>query len=201
MPQTERNWIERYLRARERFFAYGFDSVLKNLFTGDVAEQENPPRLLAPVLLAVVSGLPVVTRMLYESGSCSNTELFRLRTELRRLNSPDFVKVYMTYVGEIVSVFGVDVASCSGRYATKPVKSSARYLRKVCRTPRSLKSSCGLVISRCMVVCRQRHRDAAYEELQLRQPLKNYVMFSDLTDPHYGQDETEGDEEDTEDSS
>ena len=201
LPQTEQNSIETYLRNRDLNFAFGFHSELQNLFTGGVAEKENPPRLLAPVLLAVISGLPVVTRMLYESGSCSNTELFRLHMKLRRLQSPGCIMEYMTYVGEIVSDFGIDLASCSGRYTNERVKAAARYLWKVCRTPRSLKSSCRLVISRCMVVCRQRHRDAAYAELLLPQPLKNYVMFSDLTDPDYGQHETEGDEEDTDDSS
>ena len=65
----------------------------------------------------------------------------------------------------------------------------------VCSTPRSLKSSCRLVISRCVTVRRQRHRDATYAQLPLTEELRNYVMFSDLTDPDYGQHETEEDEE------
>ena len=41
----------------------------------------------SPVLLAVSRGLPVVTRMLYESGSCSYTESFKLRTDLPAISS------------------------------------------------------------------------------------------------------------------
>ena len=77
---------------------------------------------------------------------------------------------------------------------TESVTASPRYLI-VSSTPPSLKSSCLLVISRSVTVSRQRHRDATYAQLPLTEELRNYVMFSDLTDPGYGQRETEGDEE------
>ena len=159
----------------------------------------------SPVLLAVSRGLPVVTRMLYESGSCSYTELFNLRTYLPAISSRnrghDLRNIF--YFDVLLAVIADDSIF---RYPLqkenrKSLEASVRYLVKVCSTPRSLKSSCRLVISRCVTVRRQRHRDATYAQLPLTEELRNYVMFSDLTDPDYGQHETEEDEEDTDDNS
>ena len=150
----------------------------------------------SPVLLSVFRGLPVVTRMLYESGSCSYKELFRLATfPWNRAH-----KLHQTLQYDMMEVFWASYNNTIQLdYLLKPdrksVEASARYLMKVCSTPRSLKSSCRLVISRCVTVRRQRHRDATYAQLPLTEELRNYVMFSDLTDPDYGQRETEGDEE------
>ena len=155
---------------------------------------------LYPVVLAVWCGLPAVARMLYESGLCSYKELFELRPLLTDKSS----RIWSTfYTSETLLINGVYVLGhnysrqkyCSGEGATAAVKAAADYLMKVCSTPRSLKSSCRLVISRCVTVRRQRHRDATYAQLPLTEELRNYVMFSDLTDPGYGQHETGGDEE------
>ena len=148
---------------------------------------------MSPLVLAVLRGLPVVTRMLYESGSCSYSELLRLRTKLPQMIRGESWKGY-----SVRRIFPPRVTSSELKHRSKSVKSSARYLMKVCTTPRSLKSSCRLVISRCVKVRRQRHRDAVYAQLPLSQEMRNYVMFSDLTDPDYGKDEIEGDEEDSE---
>ena len=72
--------------------------------------------------------------------------------------------------------------------STESLETSVRYLMKVCTAPRSLKSSCRLVISRCVKVRRQRHREVTYAQLPLSEEMKNYVMFSDFTDPDYGTD-------------
>ena len=150
--------------------------------------------LWSPVLLSVFRGLPVVTRMLYESGSCSYKELFRLAIyPLHRAH-----KLHHRFQYEMLHVFRMSFGNIEQLdYLSKPdrksVKTSARYLIKVCNTPRSLKSSCRLVISRCVTVRRQRHRDATYAQLPLTEELRNYVMFSDLTDPDYGQHETDPD--------
>ena len=164
------------------------------------------PPLLSPVLLAVLHGLPVVTRMLYESGSCSNKELSRLLKDLReiishRFNSGGYRSLYKAYFFEVTTVIEGEGKNCVMEYGSKSVAASAHYLMKVCSTPRTLLSSCRLVISRCISVCRQRHRDAAYAELLLPQPMTNYVMFSDLSDTDYGQHEIAEDETDTDDNS
>ena len=165
-----------------------------------------PKLFLSPVLLAVFRGLPVVTRMLYESGSCSNTELFKLCTYRQGvIHITGFPSKYISlcgaYAREAVSVLVRTAGNCIAKCADNFVTAAVVYLMNVCSTPRSLKSSCRLVISRCVTVCHQRHRNATYAQLPLTEELRNYVMFSDLTDPDYGQDETEGDEKDTHDNS
>ena len=154
--------------------------------------------LWSPVLLAVFRGLPVVTRMLYESGSCSYTESFKLRTYLPAIFSKnrgrDLQETFRIQVPVDVRIYQGIFANRLQKQNRKSVEASVRYMMKVCNTPRSLKSSCRLVISRCVTVRRQRHRDATYAQLPLTEELRNYVMFSDLTDPDYGQHETEEDE-------
>ena len=157
-------------------------------------------RRLYPVKMAVLCGLPAVARMLYESGSCSYKDLFQLRPFLTDMSSRTWNAYYINeiFFAEARYVLGHDHWSQIRRSkggATPAVKAVADYLMKVCSTPRSLKSSCRLVISRCVTVRRQRHRDATYAQLPLTEEVRNYVMFSDLTDPGYGQHETEGDEE------
>ena len=149
---------------------------------------------LYPVKLAVWCGLPAVARMLYESGLCSYKDVFQLRPFLTAKSSGTGTTYY---IGGMIwtddDYFPVlDYRTekyCSGKGATAAVKAAADYLMKVCSTPRSLKSSCRLVISRCVTVRRQRHRNATYAQLPLTEELRNYVMFSDLTDPDYGQHE------------
>ena len=169
---------------------------------GTDAERE---KRLYPVKLAVECGLPAVARMLYESGLCPYTDLFKLRPFLTHMSSGTrSTYTYQTFFINDVHVLGHNYSRekyCSGEVATAAVKAAADYLMKVCSTPRSLKSSCRLVISRCVTVRRQRHRDATYAQLPLTEELRNYVMFSDLTDSDYGQHETEGDEENTDDNS
>ena len=167
---------------------------------------DNYARRFYPVKQAVECGLPVVTRMLYESGLCSYKVLFKLRPLLTywSLGAWSSYSTKQTFFINDLYGLGHDYSRqkyCSKGGATAAVKAAADYLRKVCSTPRSLKSSCRLVISRCVTVRRQRHRDATYAQLPLTEELRNYVMFSDLTDPDYGQHETEGDEENTDDNS
>ena len=163
----------------------------------------------SPFVLAVIRGLRVVMRMLYEAGSCSYTELFRLRTQLQVVgDSEPWVRQSQRwmFLDEVRSIYfctdcSDEMRNPIDKQSSKSMKLSDRYLMKVCTTPRSLKSSCRLVISGCVKVRRQRHRDAVYAQLPLSREMRNYVMFSDLTDPDYGQDETDGDEEHTDDNS
>ena len=151
----------------------------------------------SPVLLAVSRGLPVVTQMLYESGSCSYTESFKMRTQLPAIVSTnrghDLQETFHFHVWIAVNIYRGIFVNLLQKQNRKAVEASVRYLMKVCSTPRSLKSSCRLVISRCVTVRRQRHRDATYAQLPLTEEMRNYVMFSDLTDPDYGQHETDPD--------
>ena len=154
---------------------------------------------LSPLVLAVMRGLPVVTKMLYESGSCSNTELFRLQAQLVEVvyaEPSEDPSLRWMFLNIIYSWEFED--SVRKPVARSAVLSSARYVLEVSATPRSLQSACRLVISRCVNVRRQRHRDGVYAQLLLPPSLKNYVMFSDLTDPGYGQHETDGGEEHSE---
>ena len=73
-----------------------------------------------------------------------------------------------------------------GRSFCYDVTTDLPYLRKVATTPRSLRSACRLVISHCLDVRGKRHQDVEY--LDLEESLKDYVMFSDLTDPDFGKD-------------
>ena len=110
---------------------------------------------LSRVLLAVFLGLPVVTRMLYESGSCSYTELFKLRTYLLGIiyttGFPSkYISLYGAYAREAVSGLGRTAGNCIEKCADNFVTAAVVYLMKVCSTPRSLKSSFRLVISLCV---------------------------------------------------
>ena len=172
---------------------------MRNYFLGTRTHDDYTRRLYS-VKMAVWCGLPAVARMLYESGLCSYTDLFKLRPFLTDMSSGTRSTYYtnQTFFIKDVFVLGHNYSRqkyCSGEGTTAAVKAAADYLMKVCSTPRSLKSSCRLVISRCVTVRRQRHRDATYAQLPLTEKMRNYVMFSDLTDPDYGQHETEGDEE------
>jgi ankyrin repeat protein len=156
---------------------------------------------LSPFVLAVMRGLPVVTKILYESGSCSNTELFRLQAQLVEVvyaepsEDPSLRRMFLESINDYRSDLRGFVRKPVARSA---VLSSARYVLEVSATPRSLQSACRLVISRCVNVRRQRHRDGVYAQLLLPPSLQDYVVFSDLTDPGYGQHETDGGEEHSE---
>jgi hypothetical protein len=163
-----------------------------------------------PLLLAVVGGLHVVAHMLYESGSCSPTELLHLYQQLLDLSDPD------TDSGRRLLESTCDFLKCCAggqqinpterpqRYGelNKNIKICLPYLKEMVRTPRSLKSTCRLAISRCLTVRCRRERAVLQLTLPVRTPtgeldtdnvvpkeleldIKNYLLFSDLTDPDY----------------
>ena len=151
----------------------------------------NSVRLLSsPLLLAVMRGLPVVTRMLYESGACSNTQLFRLQPTLLQLTDP----WRNTELGEEFQRTVEDVYSHVRSAADRPqqadqvcVQQCVRYLVEVSASPRSLQSLCRHVISHCLTLRKRRAEDA--NRLPLQACMKRYVAFADLTDPDYGRDD------------
>ncbi|KAK7504017.1 hypothetical protein BaRGS_00004749 [Batillaria attramentaria] len=60
------------------------------------------------------------------------------------------------------------------------------YLRSVATTPRRLESICRLVISHHLGVSKPRIRQRKMKKLPLPTRFKNYVIFTDLTDPIFG---------------
>jgi hypothetical protein len=154
--------------------------------------------ITSPLLLAVVRGLHVVAHMLYESGSCSPTELLHLYEELQELSDPD------TDSGRRLLELTHDEwggAERRKRYEklTNNITTFLPYLKEMVSTPRSLVSTCRLVISRCLTVHRRRKRavrqltlpvrsttgELVSVKLPLPEGVKNYLLFSDLTDPDY----------------
>jgi hypothetical protein len=165
----------------------------------------------SPLLLAVVRGLHVVAHMLYESGSCSPTELLHLYEQLEELSYPDtdsgrrLLESINTPVERWRNVQAI-LAERRQRYdeLTNNIMTCLPYLKEMVSTPRSLVSTCRLVISRCLTVRRRRKRAVRQltlpvrsttgevvseklipKKLPLPEGLKNYLLFSDLTDPDY----------------
>ncbi|KAL8599892.1 hypothetical protein ACOMHN_016237 [Nucella lapillus] len=139
--------------------------------------------VVSPFLLSLMHGLPAGSRMLHESGSCSNAELFQLQIQLPDLVNP------LTKEGERLRKVFHQRMICHGSadfmsqyYLLQwNLQTALPLLREVASTPRSLKSSCRLVISRCLDIRRKRHKDI--QRLPLIPELKDYLMFLDVTDP------------------
>jgi hypothetical protein len=133
------------------------------------------PPFTSPFLRAIVKGLPVVAHMLYESGSASNAELF---------------KVYKTVLDAEDCSQQVEDEDNQEDYVTlfSHCKAFRPELEKMVTTPRSLQSLSRQTISHCLDPRGRLQRDVEYLPV-LSQQMKRYVMFEDLTDPDYGQDE------------
>jgi hypothetical protein len=176
--------------------------------------------ITSPLLLAVVRGLFVVAQMLYESGSCSPSELLHLYEQMLELSDFD-TDIGGTLIRSInKTIVRRDDEDYSGEYNDDQVIFNERrqryekliknittflpYLKEMVTTPRSLVSTCRLVISRCLTVRRRRERAVRqltlpvryttgelvsekliHKKLPLPEGLKNYLLFSDLTDPDY----------------
>jgi hypothetical protein len=160
----------------------------------------------SPLLLAMVRGRNVVAHMLYESGSCSPTELLHLYEQLLELSDPDTDsgRQLLESINQPIRSWRYDQTELLRRYQelTKNILTFLPCLKQMVSTPRSLKSTCRLVISRCLTVHRRRERailqltlpvrtttgdlDTENEVLpELELSIKNYLLFSDLTDPDY----------------
>jgi hypothetical protein len=160
----------------------------------------NDSVITSPLLMAVVSGLYVVAHMLVESGSCSPRELLQLYEQLLELSDSD------TDRGRKLLTSCRWPMESQKRYVevTKNITTFLPYLKEMVSTPRSLVSTCRLVISRCLTVRRRRERAVRQltlpvrsttgqqipetlmpNKLPLPEGVKNYLLFSDLTDPDY----------------
>jgi hypothetical protein len=132
------------------------------------------PVFTSPFLHAIVKGLPVVAQMLYESGSASNAELFKVYKTV--LDSEDCSQQVAYWCEE-------DYVKCFRR-----CKAFLPELEKMATTPRSLQSLSRQTISHCLDPRGRLQR--AVEYLPVLSPqMKRYVMFEDLADPDYGMDE------------
>ena len=136
--------------------------------------------ITSPFLLAVVRGMPVVAHMLYESGSCSYSELLHLYTVLLDLSDP-----HTEHGKRFLEIMEPWYSENQQRYDTfmNTLTTFLPYLREMASTPRSLVSTCRLVISHCLTVRRRHERDV--QDLDLTDRMKDFLLFSDLTDPDY----------------
>ncbi|KAK7483585.1 hypothetical protein BaRGS_00025138 [Batillaria attramentaria] len=121
-----------------------------------------PNRLMAsgrsPMYWAVRLRSRAITEMMYESGSCSSKEL--------------------RYIAHAWS--HPDIPICADQVA---------YVSMIASTPRSLQSACRLVISHHIGACSPSRREERVKQLPVLSPkMKNYVLFSDLTDPDFGKE-------------
>jgi hypothetical protein len=125
------------------------------------------PHALSPFMSALQSSRFTLADALYESGSCSNEELFDTVNEVEAASvGPSFFTMwsrleYMSILNESGNTQHMNI------------------LRDKATTPRRLESLCRLAISHSLDVRGRRERDV----LQLRLPelIKNYVLFTDLT--------------------
>ena len=149
--------------------------------------------LSSPLLLAVMRGLPLVTQMLYESGACSYSELFRLQATLQALNDPEKSTVLEEEYQKTVDDIYRHVRSDDDKPAKAEkvsVRQCVQYVLEVFTTPRSLLSMCRHAISHCLKLHKRRATDV--NQLPLKGYMKRYVVFDDLTDPDYGWHDTCG---------
>ena len=184
----------------------GFDDT-HNIDSDDIHSMTSDAydtMMSSPTLLAVMRGLPLVTQMLYESGACSYRELFRLQRFLRHLlhtDSAEAEELELEFYNTVSRVYehadnfpapdgepdymDVDIEEAD----PERVQECARYLQEAFLHPRSLKSTCRLVISHCLKLHDKREEDVG--QLPLEPAMRRYVMFSDLTHADFGlQDDT-----------
>ena len=133
--------------------------------------------------------------MLYESGACSYRELFRLQRSQLHADPTKAEELDDEFYNTMCCVFerAADFPPPDGEdedmdvdieeLDTERVQECAGYLKKMSHHPRSLKSTCRLVISHCLKLHAKREEDV--EQLPLEPAMKRYVMFSELTHPDY----------------
>ena len=186
---------------------HGADGVFADVYVcGGVEDLENVDRhtMSLPTLLSVMRGLLVVTQMLYESGACVHRDLFTMQAQLNHMADPNaqdqHYKQLCNFQRErewIGCCYGYGFDGEEEIHSSSRVKlinKCARYVLDVSSSPRSLKSTCRLVISRCLKPGPSRVTDI--HQLPVYDSLKQYLMFDDLVNLPPDQDETDnsGDE-------
>lgn len=95
-----------------------------------------------------------IANMLYESGACSSSQLYKLHADFAEWNLRS---------DKFLAAFG----------------KMSDFLEKMTSTPRSLQSACRLVISHRVGIGSTRQENVKH--LPLPETLKNYMLFSDVT--------------------
>jgi hypothetical protein len=102
-----------------------------------------------------------------------------------------FVMTFLPYLQEIVyesrsleSACHLGISQWEYHMLMKNITTFLPCFKAMVSTPRSLKSTCRLAISRCLKNHLRREK-AVLHLSTLDDAMKNYLLFSDLTDPHY----------------
>ncbi|KAL8570761.1 hypothetical protein ACOMHN_006911 [Nucella lapillus] len=150
--------------------------------------------LASPLVCAVLRDLPVAILMLFESGCSSRTDLCTLSTQLLKLtdlNTPEGRRLRDEVLQQREWLQRMSVECSEDHYQqrystlTRIIKKNTAFLRQLVTTPRTLLSSCRLLILRYFHF-RDKKRQRRLQH-QLSVPLKNYLEFSDFCHPDYGQ--------------
>jgi hypothetical protein len=122
---------------------------------------------ISPFVYALGQGKFELAEVLYESGSCSNQELFETYDEVEKAcHGTDEHSLLYQFIHR-------DLLDAN----SKAKKMS--FLKEKATTPRRLESLCRLTISHSLNVRGRRER--AVLQLQLLESAKNYVLFKDCT--------------------
>ncbi|KAL8591492.1 hypothetical protein ACOMHN_000507 [Nucella lapillus] len=141
----------------------------------------------SPFVCAVLLDLPAVAVMLFESGSSSYAELFTVCPLLINMLDPctDEGRKVRKEVQELMGDGGGGDERREKNF-TKVMQILQKYsafLRRVALTPRSLVSSCRLLISR-RFQDKRRHQHIC--RLPVPDAMKKYLEFLDFLDPDFG---------------
>ena len=148
------------------------ECIKLGISTFQAGRDDDSGTLLSPFALSILRDESTVARMLYESGSCSNRELFRQFAEAQSEWRPAHE--------------GLTETAHHGTFSSTPTH---RQLREMATQPRSLLSLCRLVISHHLGV--QRKRRKRVRQLPLSEKMRNYVLFSDIVHPDFGRESDE----------
>ena len=169
---------------------------------------------VSPFAMAVGRDELTVARMLYESGACSNREVYQhFMEQLAQSGSVSAVSASVSVSAAAFALAPVFASARVSAYAPVSAFASAHegvltsesalgvssrtgtgtrtlcQLRQMATQPRSLMSLCRLVISHQLGV-RQKRRKRV-RQLPLSEKMKSYVLFSDVVHESFGQGEKE----------
>nr|KAG5702014.1 hypothetical protein BaRGS_015749 [Batillaria attramentaria] len=151
-----------------------------------------------PMFAALKKRSLELARMLYESGACSGPDLYRLNTDDRinqnraQLRSATAQKPFESdedFSGQVhtpgdntasVNSFGSRQAELEDLNEIEEL-AVLEYIHQIATTPRRLTSLCRVAISHYVGVWKPRERNKRVEKLPLPRPMKDYVLFRDLT--------------------
>eukprot|EP00745_Piridium_sociabile_P044608 TRINITY_DN9426_c0_g1_i7.p1 TRINITY_DN9426_c0_g1~~TRINITY_DN9426_c0_g1_i7.p1 ORF type:complete len:331 (+),score=89.41 TRINITY_DN9426_c0_g1_i7:110-994(+) len=155
----------------------------------DCRYMQQDSAITSPLVCAVLRDSPVLVHMLYESASCSRTEVVTLYTQLPRLT--DVTTEEGSRLQEEVQRMVQSRPARRKLYQqhyrrlTDSIEKHTALLRELDTTPRTLRSSCRLRILQHFHFS-NKIRLLFLGALPLSESVKDYLEFSDLRDPNYG---------------